>query len=181
MSLELSYLKDKQILIVGLAKTGVSLAHFLVKNGAKVTISDHKSEAELARYLEQVKDLPLQLELEGHAPKSFLNKHHVILSPGIPSHLKLFEYIKAQGVEVTGEFEFCARFTDTPLLVVTGTNGKTTTADLIYRSLKESGKSPWAGGNFGEPLSRYLYEGEKADFLVIEASSFMLEHINHTT
>ena len=181
MHLELSYLKDKEILIVGLAKTGVSLAHFLVKNGAKVTISDHKSEAELARYLEQVKDLPLQLELEGHSPKSFLNKHHVILSPGVPSHLKLFEYIKAQGVEVTGEFEFCARFTNTPLLVVTGTNGKTTTADLIYRALKESGKRPWAGGNFGEPLSRYLYEGKEADCLVIEASSFMLEHINKTT
>ena len=168
-------------MIVGLAKTGVSLARFLVKYGAKVTISDHKSPAELARYLEQVEDLPLQLELEGHSPKHFLNKDHVILSPGVPSHLKLFEYIKVQGVEVTGEFEFCSRFVKEPLLVITGTNGKTTTADLIYRSLKESGKNPWAGGNFGQPLSQYLYEGKKADFLVVEASSFMLEHTKYMT
>ena len=175
--MELSELKDKQILVVGLAKTGVSLARFLVKYGAQVTISDHKSEAELTYYLEQVEDLPLQLELEGHNPKSFLKKDYVILSPGVPSHLKLFEYIKAQGVEVTGEFEFCSRFIKAPLLVVTGTNGKTTTADLIYRALKESGKKPWAGGNFGEPLSEYLYQEEKADFLVVEASSFMLEHV----
>lgn len=175
--MELSELKGKQILIVGLAKTGVSLARFLIKYGAQVTISDHKSEAELAHYLEQVEDLPLQLELEGHNPKSFLKKDYVILSPGVPSHLKLFEYVKTQGVEVTGEFEFCSRFIKTPLLVVTGTNGKTTTADLLYRALKESGKKPWAGGNFGEPLSEYLYREEKADFLVVEASSFMLEHV----
>jgi len=173
---ELNELKDKKIVIVGLAKTGVALAHLLVKYGAKVTISDHKSEAELARYLEQVEDLPLTLALEGHSPKSFLNNDYVILSPGVPSHLKLFEYIKMQGVEVTGEFEFCSRFVKEPLLVITGTNGKTTTADLIYRSLKESGKHTWAGGNFGNPLSEYLYKGEKADLLVVEASSFMLEH-----
>ena len=175
--MELSELKDKKILVVGLAKTGVSLARFLVKYGVQVTISDHKSEAELAYYLEQVEDLPLQLELEGHTPKSFLKKDYVILSPGVPSHLKLFEYVKAQGVEVTGEFEFCSRFVKAPLLVVTGTNGKTTTADLIYHILKESGKNPYAAGNFGEPLSEYLYRGEKADFLVVEASSFMLEHV----
>ncbi len=179
--MELSELKGKQILIVGLAKTGVSLARFLVKYGAQVTISDHKSSAELARYLEQVEDLPLKLELEGHNPKSFLNKNYVILSPGVPSHLKLFEYVKAQGVEVTGEFEFCSRFVKSPLLVVTGTNGKTTTADLIYKVLKESGKHVWAGGNFGKPLSEYLYKNEKSDFLVVEASSFMLEHVKEMT
>ncbi len=175
--MELSELKGKKILIVGLAKTGVSLAHFLVKYGAEVTISDHKSEAELTRYLEQVEDLTIHLELEGHTPKTFLNKDYVILSPGIPSHLKLFEYVNSQGVEVTGEFEFCSRFVKEPLLVVTGTNGKTTTSDLIYQSLKASGLNPWAGGNFGEPLSEYLYSGRKADILVVEASSFMLEHV----
>ena len=179
--MNLSELKDKRILVVGLAKTGVALSRFLVKHGAQVTISDHKSEAELAYYLEQVEDLPLQLELEGHSPKSFLKKDYVILSPGIPSHLKLFEYIKMQGVEVTGEFEFCSRFVKEPLLVVTGTNGKTTTADLIYQALKESGKKIFAGGNFGQPVSEYLYKEEQADFLVVEASSFMLEHIQKMT
>ena len=179
--MELSELKDKKILVVGLAKTGVALARFLVKYGVQVTISDHKSEAELTYYLEQVEDLSLQLELEGHSPKSFLNKDYVVLSPGIPSHLKLFEYIKMQGVEVTGEFEFCSRFIKEPLLVVTGTNGKTTTSDLIYQALQESGKKVYAGGNFGQPLSEYLYKGEKADFLVVEASSFMLEHVKQMT
>ncbi len=176
-TMELSELKGRKILIVGLAKTGVSLARFLVQSGAEVTISDHKSEAELTGYLEQIEDLPVTLELEGHNPKNFLNRHHVILSPGVPSHIKLFEYISSQGVEVTGEFEFCSRFIKEPLLVVTGTNGKTTTCDLIYHFLKKSGKNPWAGGNFGRPLSEYLYQKKTADVLIVEASSFMLEHI----
>ena len=179
--MELSELKDKKILIVGLAKTGVSLAKFLVKHGANVTISDHKSRAELEKYLELVSDLPVQIELEGHTPKTFLNKHYVVLSPGVSSYLKLFDYARSQGVEVTGEFEFCSRFVKEPLLVVTGTNGKTTTCDLIYQALQESGKKAWAGGNFGRPLSEYLYQEEKADVLIVEASSFMLEHVSQMT
>ena len=179
--MELSELKGKKVVVVGLARTGVSLARFLVKYGAEVTISDHKSRAELEKHLENVSDLSVQIELEGHTPKTFLNKDYVILSPGVSSYLKLFDYARSQGVEVTGEFEFCSRFVKEPLLVVTGTNGKTTTADLIYRALKESGRRPWAGGNFGEPLSEYLYKGEKADVLIVEASSFMLEHVEKMT
>ncbi len=179
--MELQELKGKKIVVVGLARTGVSLAHFLVKYGADVTISDHKSQAEMEKYLEQVEDLSVQLELEGHTPKTFLNKDYVILSPGVSSYLKLFDYARSQGVEVTGEFEFCSRFLREPLLVITGTNGKTTTADLTYRALEESGCRPWAGGNFGSPLSEYLYKGEKADIVIVEASSFMLEHVQQMT
>ncbi len=179
--MELHEIKGKKIVIVGLAKTGISLAKFLVTYGAEVTISDHKSQAELEDYLSEVSDLSVHLELEGHTPKTFVNKDYIILSPGVSSYLKLFDYARSQGVEVTGEFEFCSRFVKEPLLVVTGTNGKTTTADLIYQSLKEAGCNPWAGGNFGDPLSDYLYRGKRAGLLVIEASSFMLEHVQKMT
>ena len=81
---------------MGFGKTGTSLARFLVKHGAIVTISDHKSEAELSHYLEQIENLPVKLELEGHNPKTSLEKDYVILSPGVPSHLKIFEYIRGQ-------------------------------------------------------------------------------------
>ena len=81
--MELSELKDKQILVVGLAKTGVSLARFLVKYGAQVTISDHKSEAELAYYLEQVEDLPLQLELGGSLSQKLFKKRLCYFKPRV--------------------------------------------------------------------------------------------------
>jgi UDP-N-acetylmuramoylalanine--D-glutamate ligase len=175
--MELSDLKDKRILIVGLAKTGVRLARFLVQNGANVTISDHKSKAELSGFLESLSDLKVTLELGGHTPKTFLNQDLIVLSPGVPPHLKIFDYARSQGVAVTGEMEFCSQFIQEPIVAVTGTNGKTTTTHLIYTFLKESGVKAWFGGNYGEPLSDYLLKGEKADVLVLEVSSFMLEHV----
>lgn len=174
---ELSDLKDKRILIVGLAKTGVSLARFLTKHGAAVTISDHKSKAELSSYLEQLQGLPVTLELGGHTPKTFLNQNLIILSPGVPPHLKIFEFARNNGVQVTGELEFCCQFVKEPVIAVTGTNGKTTTTNLTYTFLKESGVNVWIGGNYGDPVSEYLMKGEKADVLILEVSSFQLEHV----
>jgi len=173
---ELSDLKDKKILIVGMAKTGVSLARFLTKHGAAVTISDHKSRAELAGFLEQIEGLNVTLELGGHTPKTFLAQDLVVLSPGVPPHLKIFDYARSQGVKVTGEFEFTAQFVREPMIAITGTNGKTTSSDLIHQFLKESGVKTWIGGNFGEPLCEYLMQDEKAQVLICEVSSFMLEH-----
>lgn len=173
---ELSELKDKKILIVGMAKTGVALARFLTKHGAAVTISDHKSKAELAGFLEQIEGLNITLELGGHTPKTFLAQDLVVLSPGVPPHLKIFDYARSQGVKVTGEFEFTAQFVKEPMIAITGTNGKTTTSDLIHQFLKESGIKTWLGGNIGSPLCEYLMQDEKAQVIICEVSSFMLEH-----
>ncbi len=179
--MELSELKGKRILIVGLAKTGVSLAKILVKNGAAVTVSDHKSRAELLVPLEALEGLDLTLELGGHTPKTFLNQDLIVLSPGVPPHLKIFDYARSQGVQVTGEMEFCAQFIKEPIIAITGTNGKSTVTNLINAFLTESGLKTWIGGNIGEPLSHYVGREEKADVLVIEVSSFMLEHAQKFT
>lgn len=172
-----SDLKDKKILIVGLAKTGVSLARFLVKHGAVVTISDHKSKAELANHLDEIEDLNVNFDLGNHTPKVFLQQDLIVLSPGISPQLKIFDYAKSNGVQVTGEFEFASRFVEEPIIAVTGTNGKTTTVSLIYEMLHKSGKNVWVGGNYGKPMVTYLLEDQKADVLIVEASSFMLEHV----
>ncbi len=177
-------LKDKRILVVGLARSGVSMVHFLVENGAQVTVSDHKSKAELATSLEQIEGLNVQLDLGGHSPKTFVNQDLIILSPGVPPNLKIFDYARSNGVQVTGEFEFATWFIKEPIIAVTGTNGKSTTCKLTELFLKESGVNVWLGGNFGEPLIEYLRvqqrleaEGKpKYQVVVAEVSSFQLEH-----
>ena len=169
-------IKGKKIAVVGLGKTGIALARFLLKCGAEVLISDHKSEAELSSSLEAVQDLSLKFELEGHNPKTLIQQDYVILSPGVPFHLKLFNYIESHGVCVTGEFEFAARFIKEKMIVITGTNGKTTVLELASLFLEKSGVNVWRGGNYKRPLSEYLCSNKKADLLVLEASSFMLEH-----
>ncbi len=172
---ELSDLKDKKILVVGLGKTGVSLCHFLTENGAQVTVTDHKSKPELSSQLEMLEGLPIHFELGGHSPKIFLNQDLVILSPGIPSGLKIFEYARSQGIKVTGELEFASQFMKEPIIAVTGTNGKTTAVRLMESMLKESGVKVWVGGATGTPVVEYLRQPEKAQVVVIEVSSFMLE------
>ena len=174
---DLQSLSGRKIAVVGLGRTGVALSKLLHKYGAEVVISDHKSEAELISYLEEVKKYPFKLELEGHNPKTFTKQDHVILSPGVPSHLKLFEYVKTLGVEVTGEFEFVSQFVKEPIVAITGTNGKTTVLELTELFLKKSGVKVWSGGNYQRPLSEYFLSDEKADLLLVETSSFMLEHV----
>ncbi len=174
-------LKDKRILVVGLGRSGVALCKFLSKNGAKVTVSDHKSKAELSNSLEQLANLNLQLDLGGHTPRLFLEQDLIVLSPGVPQNLKIFEYARAHGVKVTGEFEFSSTFIQEPVIAITGTNGKSTTSKLIETMLLESGIKAWLGGNYGTPLAEYILSDEKAQVVIAEVSSFQLEHVETFT
>ncbi len=182
---EVKDLKDKRVLVVGLARSGVSMVHFLQEAGAQVTVSDHKSKAELSPSLELIDGLGVQLDLGGHTPKTFLAQDLIVLSPGVPPNLKIFDYARSHGVTVTGEFEFATWFIKEPIIAVTGTNGKSSTCKLTELFLTESGRKCWLGGNFGEPLIEYVRKvhktGEKYDTVVAEVSSFQLEHCERFT
>ncbi|MFN3455453.1 MAG: Mur ligase family protein, partial [Pseudobdellovibrio sp.] len=170
---ELSDLKDKKILVVGLGKTGVSLAKFLTKHEAIVTVTDHKSKPELSTQLDQLEGYTnIKFELGSHSPKTFLSQDLVILSPGVASHLKIFEYARQQGVKITGEFEFSSAFIKEPIAAVTGTNGKTTVARLAEAMLKDSGVEVWVGGSNENPITNYLLEEKKAKLVIAEVSGF---------
>jgi len=172
---ELSELKDKKILVVGLGKTGVSLAKFLYENGAQVTVTDHKSKPELSTQLDSLGDIPIKYELGSHSPKTFLQQDLVILSPGVPSGLKIFDYARNQGVKITGELEFISQFIKEPILAFTGTNGKTTAARLAEAMLKGSGVPVWIGGSIGIPLTEYLRQPERVKVVIAEVGCHMLE------
>lgn len=186
---EIKDLKDKRVLVVGMARSGVSMVNFLLEAGAQVTVSDHKSRAELAPALEQIEGLPnLQFDLGGHTPKTFLAQDLIVLSPGVPPNLKIFDYARGNGVQVTGEFEFATWFIKEPVIAVTGTNGKSTTCKLTELFLKESGVPCWLGGNFGEPLVEYLRytqklgpDEQRPKVVIAEVSSFQLEHAERFT
>lgn len=179
--MKLEDLNGKKILIVGLGRTGVSLAKFLVKHKVEVTITDHKSKPELVNALESLEGYDVNYDLGRHSPKTFLRHDLIVLSPGINPQLKIFDYARKNGVKVTGEFEFATQFIEEPIIAVTGTNGKTTTCKLIELFLKESGKKVWLGGNYGLPTTEHLLQKEeskeKFDVVIMEVSSFMLEHI----
>ncbi|MES2768626.1 MAG: UDP-N-acetylmuramoyl-L-alanine--D-glutamate ligase [Bdellovibrionota bacterium] len=168
----------KKVMVVGLSSTGVALTKFLVEMGAKVTVSDHKSPAELSQALEKIDNLELEYDLGGHTPKLLLEQDMIILSPGVSPELKVFEYARKNGKKVTGDIEFAAQFIEEPIIAITGTNGKSTTCKLAELMLTESGVKVWLGGNFGTPLIEYVRNKEKADVVIVEASSFQLEHVD---
>ncbi len=170
-------LKNKHVLVVGLARTGVSTARFLVSKGAKVRVSDSSPADKLTKSLEDLKGLDLELETGRHTEEWFTSSDFIVVSPGVPLEIKPLQKAQDKGVEIISEIELASQFIDAPIIAITGTNGKTTTTTLIGEILKKSGKHVFVGGNIGNPLIEYVMEGKKADFIVAEISSFQLEGI----
>ncbi len=170
-------LKNKKILVVGLAKTGAACARFLASEGAQVTVTDMRNETQLAGPLAELAGFAIRHELERHNETTFLASDLIVVSPGVPMDLP--QLIKAQqsGVEIISEIELASRFIDAPLAAITGTNGKTTTTTLLGAIFKHNGYRTFVGGNIGNPLIEMPESHRVVDQVVAEISSFQLEWI----
>ena len=100
-----------------------------------------------------------------------------VISPGIDPKSEFGQFISDLPCPLIGELEFAARYIETPLIGITGTNGKTTTVELITHCLKKLGKKAVAAGNIGLALSKVVRENNNYDFIVVEVSSFQLESV----
>ncbi len=171
----MSKYKGKRVLVVGFGKSGVAAARYMSRQGAKVTVTDMKQKSELADSVAACGELKIEFELGRHNSKSFTTAELIVVSPGVPLNLKPLEEARDAKVAITNEIELAAAALKEPLIAVTGTNGKTTTATLIAEMFRADGKSVYLGGNIGEPLLDYITDGKKADVVVVELSSFQLE------
>jgi len=170
-------LNGRNITVVGLGVSGLAAARFLSRRGARITISDSRSEAELKTALAAISGLQPALDLGGHSDKAFANADLIVVSPGVPLKTPALARAKARGVPIIGELELAARFLRTPLAAVTGTNGKSTTVSLLGHLAREAGINVFVGGNLGTPLVEYVDGPQDADLAVAEVSSFQLEAI----
>lgn len=171
----MSKYKGKRVLVVGFGKSGVAAARFMARHGAKVTVTDMKQKSELADSVAACAELKVEYELGRHNSKTFTGAELIVVSPGVPLNIKPIEEAREAKVAITNEIELAAAALKEPLIAVTGTNGKTTTATLIAEMFRADGKSVYLGGNIGEPLLDYITDGRKADVVVAELSSFQLE------
>ncbi len=171
----LTQYRDKRIVVVGLGKTGLALARFFRKQSARVTISDSDTEENLGEKAALVKELGCKLETEGHSADTFLEADLVVLSPGVPENLDVLKRARDAGIPVVGELEIAASLVSAPIIAVTGTNGKTTTTELICAIMEKEGKRFFKGGNIGTPLIEFVMSGEQVDYVVLEVSSFQLD------
>jgi UDP-N-acetylmuramoylalanine--D-glutamate ligase len=168
----------KKILVLGLAKSGVSAASLLHKLGAFVTVNDKKplsENPEAQGLLEQgIKvicgDHPIELLDEGF--------ELIVKNPGIPYHNPLIKGAIEKGIPVITEVELAYQVSEAPFVAITGTNGKTTTTTLIFEMMKAGNKNPMIAGNIGTVASDVAQEAGDHHTIVIELSSFQLMGID---
>ena len=170
-------LAGARVTIMGLARSGVAACRLLQAAGARVTVADRKEPAELASVLGDIDRDHVGITVGAGYESSLDEADLVVISPGVPSRLAPLEAVRRRGVKVISELELASQFFRSPLLAITGTNGKSTTVTLIGKFLAESGKRAFVGGNLGTALSEAAVEDLRAsqagkaspfDYLVVE-------------
>ncbi len=175
--------QGKTILVVGAARSGIASAMFLLERGARVILTDVKSASQLGGSLEPLSRIAgttgdLLLELGGHNSESFRKCDFVVVSPGVPLALPLFEESRKRGIPVLAEVELAFRHLKGRILGITGSNGKTTTTILTADLLLGSGLKARAAGNLGLPLIAFAANSSPEEVYATELSSFQLEGIS---
>jgi len=169
-------LKGKKVLVVGLAKTGMATAKFLVTQGSVVSTTEAKPKGEMGETIGVLEGMGIRTEWDGHRTETFLESDLIVVSPGVDLGIEPIQRARQKGLPVISELELASRFIHIPILAVTGTNGKTTVTLLVGEMLREDGKKVGVGGNVGEPLILFTEES-RWEVLVVEVSSFQLEAI----
>jgi UDP-N-acetylmuramoylalanine--D-glutamate ligase len=180
-------LAGARVTVMGLARSGVAACRLLQAAGARVTVADRKEPAELTSVLGGIDRDHVGVTVGARYESSLDEADLVVISPGVPYRLASLEAVRRRGVQVISELELASQFFRSPLLAITGTNGKSTTVTLIGKFLAESDKRAFVGGNLGTALSEAAVEDLRAsqsgkpspyDYLVVEVSSFQLETID---
>lgn len=171
-------LRGKKVLVVGLGRTGEALCQFLLSRRAQVKVSDKKNEEELGGKVAFWRKKGVVLETGKHDRQSFLEADLIIPSPGVPPIPEL-KMAQDQGIPVISEIELACHFLRGRIIGITGSNGKSTTASLAHRILKDGNIPSYLGGNIGTPLVTFVDRSQNKDVFVTEVSSFQLQYVRN--
>lgn len=163
------------MLVVGAGKSGISVSRFLLRKGARVTITDNKTRDKFNGELDALLDAGVSGVLGDYPEVGPGSYDLVVVSPGVPPGVPPVAAARRCGVPVTGELELAWRFTRSPVVAITGTNGKTTTTSLAGEIFRQAGYRTLVGGNIGLPLVDEVEKYGPGDVIVAEVSSFQLE------
>jgi len=176
-------LRNKKVLLMGLGilQGGVNTARWLVNQGAQLTVTDLKSERDLASSIETLSDIKTQItwKLDGHNEKDFLDNDIIVVNPDVPLHSPFLQLAIRNGKQIENELTLFYKFCPSKdSIAVTGTRGKTTTVNWIAHFLRRSGGNVLLAGNSPEaPLLNTVGKCDLETRVVIEEPSFLLEHL----
>lgn len=167
-------IQGKHIIVIGAARSGMAVACLLHRKGAKVFVSDNSQIDQSVK--DRFRNLGIDFEEGGHTKKSYKGEFAVI-SPGVPTSAPpVQEYLNA-GKKVYSEIEVASWFNDSPIVAVTGSNGKTTVTSWLGHTWDKANKANQVGGNIGYAFSDMVEKGAPARDALLEVSSFQLDHI----
>ena len=167
-------LRNKDVLVLGLGRSGMAAASLLQRDGARVVVRDEADGTQLKERANRLRELGVRVELGNHFDTA-ARFDLAVLSPGIAPERPLV--LGLGQTPVLSELELAYRFCLCPVIAITGTNGKTTTTELIDAMLQRCGKRSVAAGNNGNAFSDAVTNTAGLDALVLETSSFQLERI----
>jgi UDP-N-acetylmuramoylalanine--D-glutamate ligase len=168
-------LEGKVAVVVGLARSGIAAARFLVSRGARVVATDVKGEGELPEEALTLGRLGVGMELGGHRERTLAGADLVVVSPGVPWDLPELAATRAAGVPVMAELELAWRHLRGEVAAVTGTKGKSTTTAALGAMLRPARGDVRVGGNIGEAVTGLVDGAGDETVFVLEVSSFQLE------
>ncbi len=163
-----------RIVVLGAGESGAGAAVLAQKKGFDVFVSDMSAIKD--KYKKMLDDHGIEWEEGQHTEEKILNADEVIKSPGIPDSAPMVKKLINQGTHIISEIEFAGRYTNSKMICITGSNGKTTTTSLIYHIFKQAGYDAGLAGNIGNSLALQVAE-EPHEYYVIELSSFQLDNM----
>ena len=161
---------------MGLGLSGRAAARLLAGRGADVKVVDSRPDADVVAAIDQMRTLNVEVEAGCHSVDEEFD--FAVVSPGLSPESTLFRSVASGGYPMMSELEFGSRMLDCLSVAITGTNGKTTTTELIEHLLNGCGKKTRAAGNIGLPVCDVVDESPDLDFVALEVSSFQLEKID---
>lgn len=171
-------LAGERIGVLGLARSGLAAARLALARGARVYASDAGSSEEVRTAAEEIRRLGGDADVGHHDLAKLADCDRIVLSPGIPPTAPVLRDPAVAGKPVVPELELAAEQFDCPLIVITGTNGKTTTTSLTLHLLRSCGFRAEAGGNIGRALAEVALLDPQPEVVAVEASSFQLGGIS---
>jgi len=170
--------KNQSAAVLGAGLSGTAAALLLKAEGAQVTVLDNAEEKNLLKStIDNLRARGIRVICGPDADRDSSTYEMVVLSPGIDPASPLARKFSSRKIDMIGELELGWRSCSLPVIAVTGTNGKTTTTELLAQMLKACGQRTIACGNIGKPLSEVALEKNQFDMLTVEVSSFQLETI----
>jgi UDP-N-acetylmuramoylalanine--D-glutamate ligase len=172
--------QNERVVILGAARQGLALARWLAEHGATVTLSDKRSEAELAAERESLHGVPVEWALGGHPIELLDRADTLCLSGGVPATIPIVQEALQRGIELSNDTQIFMEAVPCRTVGITGSAGKTTTTTLVGNMAtlaSENGPRAYVGGNIGDPLISYVDEMKPEDLAILEISSFQLEQM----